>query len=218
MVLKIHGHSRSTCTKRVAVVLLEKNVKFELIPTTDLKTDVYKNTMQPFGQVPVLEDEGYFLFESRAIGRYIALKYADQGTPNLIPIGGDLRVTGNFEKAMAIEATQFTVAEQLIFEAVIKAMVDPKATPDEAVIARLSTQFKEKMKAYEIILSKTKYLAGDDVTLADLYHLPYMQAVVNKFGSEILADTPKVASWFNAISSRKSWAAIQVQGEVQSNL
>lgn len=32
MVLKLHGMTGSTCTKRVAVVLKEKNVTFEFVP------------------------------------------------------------------------------------------------------------------------------------------------------------------------------------------
>ncbi|CAI5522485.1 unnamed protein product, partial [Closterium sp. Naga37s-1] len=35
---------------------------------------------QPFGVIPVLEDEDVELFESRAIARYVADKYAEQGT------------------------------------------------------------------------------------------------------------------------------------------
>ncbi|KAF7350385.1 Glutathione S-transferase [Mycena venus] len=209
MVLKIHGNPRSTCTKRVAVVLLEKGVPFELITVSmdDAKTPEYKANLQPFGQVPVLEDEGYFLFESRAMGRYVALKYADQGTPGLIPIGGDLQETCNFEKAMAIEATQFLAAEQLISEAIIKPYKGETINPDE--VARLTAQLEGKMQAYEQILSKTKYLAGDHLTLADLYHLPYAHAVTNVLKSDLLTSKPSVARWFHDISSRPSWLAVK---------
>src|ERR1700761_2267513 len=59
-------HPRSSCTKRVAVVLLEKGVPFELVPVVGpaSKTPEYKANMQPFGQIPVLEDDGYFLYGS----------------------------------------------------------------------------------------------------------------------------------------------------------
>ncbi|KAJ7443183.1 glutathione S-transferase [Mycena galericulata] len=194
MVLKLHGDARSTCTKRVAVVLIEKDVPFQLIPAVAMaKTTEYKANMQPFGQIPVLEDDGYFLYESRAIGRYIVKKYANQGTSGLIP-GGDLKENGYFEQAMSIEATQFLPAEQLVYEALIK------PSP---------SQLAEKMDAYEQILSKSKYLAGDHITLGDLYHLPYAHAVTNVLKSDVMTSRPNVARWFKDISSRPSWLAVK---------
>ncbi|KAJ7464244.1 glutathione S-transferase [Mycena galericulata] len=207
MVLKLHGDARSTCTKRVAVVLIEKDVPFQLVPATAIaKSAKYKASMQPFGQIPVLEDDGYFLYESRAIGRYIVHKYANQGTSGLIP-GGDLKENGYFEQAMSIEATQFLPAEQLVYEALIKPFKGGKTNPDE--IAKLTAQLAEKMDACEQILSKSKYLAGDHITLGDLYHLPYAHAVTNVLKSDVMTSRPNVARWFKDISSRPSWLAVK---------
>lgn len=33
-------------------------------------------------------------------------------------------------------------------------------------------EFEVVLKHYELMLSKTKYLAGDKMTLADVFHLP----------------------------------------------
>jgi glutathione S-transferase len=59
--------------------------------------------------------------ESRAIGRYIALKYANQGTLGLIPDNSDLQVTGRFEEACSLEHSQFYppalgLGEEFIFK------------------------------------------------------------------------------------------------------
>jgi glutathione S-transferase len=43
---------------------------------------------------------------------------------------------------------------------------------DEALVAALTANLEAKLAGYEAILSKHKYLAGDDITLADLFHLP----------------------------------------------
>lgn len=50
------------------------------------------------------DDNGFLLYESRAIGRYIAEKYANQGAP-LIP--GTLKGRALFEQAASIELTNF---------------------------------------------------------------------------------------------------------------
>ncbi|KAJ6607570.1 glutathione S-transferase [Mycena sp. CBHHK59/15] len=209
MVLKIHGDARSSCTKRVAVVLMEKAVPFELVPVTmaGMKTAEYKAGMQPFGQIPVLEDDGYFLYESRAMGRYVAQKYANQGTPDLIPLSGAVKEMGTFEKAMSIEATQFLAAEQLVSEVLFKPYMGGTTNPDE--VTRLTAQLAGMMDAYEQILSKTKYLAGDHITLADLYHLPYAEMITNRLKSDVITARPNVARWFQDISTRPSWIAVK---------
>lgn len=60
------------------------------------------------GPVPVdhiaQDVNGYLIYESRAIARYIAEKYADQGTP-LIP--KDMEVKGLFEQAASVEQSNF---------------------------------------------------------------------------------------------------------------
>lgn len=57
--VKLYGSPMSTCTRRVAVVLKEKGVPYELIPV-DLSKGEHKKpdfieNFQPFGQVPVLQ-------------------------------------------------------------------------------------------------------------------------------------------------------------------
>lgn len=100
MVLKVHGAKRSTCTQRVLTALYEKNVPFELV-TINFSVGEHKSEkhmkLQPFGKVPVLDDDGFILFESRAIAKYIAAKYNGQGTP-LLPAESDLKAYGLFEQ------------------------------------------------------------------------------------------------------------------------
>ncbi|KAF7313001.1 Glutathione S-transferase [Mycena kentingensis (nom. inval.)] len=208
--IKLHGHPISTCTKRVATVLLEKGIPFEFVQVdfAGIKTADYKANMQPFGQIPVLEDDGYFLFESRAIGRYLAEKYADQGTP-LIPTGGDLKEKGKFECAMSIEATQFLPAELLAHEAVFKPFRGGQANPDE--VARLTAALTEKLDAYEQLLAKSAFLAGDKITLADIFHLPYATLATNMIKLDLFTNAearPNVARWYKAITERDSWVKV----------
>lgn len=73
MVLKLYGSAMSTA--RVLVTILEKELPYELILVDiskgEHKTEEYKK-LQPFGKVPVLDDDGFLMFESRAICRYLA--------------------------------------------------------------------------------------------------------------------------------------------------
>ncbi|KAG6897266.1 hypothetical protein C0992_002918 [Termitomyces sp. T32_za158] len=121
MVLKLYGSPRSTCTQRVVTVLLEKQVPFEVI-AVDLAQGEHKSPAylekQPFGQIPYIDDDGFILYESRAICRYIATKYADQGT-KLIPT--DLKQYALFEQAASAEQSNFDAsASAAVFENVFK--------------------------------------------------------------------------------------------------
>ena len=53
--------------------------------------------LMPFGKVPTIDDDGFILYESRAIVKYLALKYKNQGT-NLMPDPRDLKEYALFEK------------------------------------------------------------------------------------------------------------------------
>jgi glutathione S-transferase len=57
MVLKLVGNPGSTCTKRVATILKEKNVPFEMI-VVNFAAGEHKSAdfvaNQPFGQVPYI--------------------------------------------------------------------------------------------------------------------------------------------------------------------
>lgn len=73
MVLKLYGSAMSFA--RVLVTILEKDLPYEHIPIDiakgDQKSEAYKK-LQPFGKVPALDDDGFLIFESRAICKYLA--------------------------------------------------------------------------------------------------------------------------------------------------
>ncbi|KAF5342020.1 hypothetical protein D9611_002057 [Ephemerocybe angulata] len=209
MVLTLYGNSYSPCAKRVAQVLVEKQVPFKVV-IIDFKKGEQKAASfvekQPFGQVPLLDDDGYFIYESRAIARYIAEKYPDQGTP-LIP--KDLRARGLFEQALSIELNDFDAyISPPVHEVIFKPFLG--LTPDREAFDQMVIQLEAKLDVYEKILSKQKYLAGDELTLADLFHLPY-GVLLGPAGSNAL-DTPKrpnLSRWFKELVARPSWQAVK---------
>ncbi|KAI6673244.1 hypothetical protein NL676_001150 [Syzygium grande] len=70
-------------------------------------------------------------------------------------------------------------------------------------------KLRKVLDVYEERLSKSKYLAGDFFSLADLSHLPFTQYLVGKMGKEYLVrDRKNVSAWWDDISSRPSWKKV----------
>ncbi|KAB8221480.1 glutathione S-transferase [Aspergillus novoparasiticus] len=213
MVLKLYGFPLSTCTRRVRTVLAEKGVEAEFhsvdLAKGEQKSESYLNDLHPFGKVPVLQDTetGVQIFESRAINQYLSSKYAGQGT-TLSPPESDLKAWALYQQALSIEQSYFDpLVSQIAFEKVFKVRKGLGET-DEARVQVLFSQLTPVLEGYERVLSKHKYLAGDQVTLADLAHLPY-GVFVEQFGfADLLPKYPHVQKWWEELKARESWKKV----------
>ncbi|KAG8213446.1 glutathione S-transferase [Butyriboletus roseoflavus] len=210
MVLKIHGHAVAPLVRLVAEVCKEKEIPYEVVNVAvykgEHKTPAFKQ-FHPFGQVPYIDDDGFILYEARAICRYLVKKYEGQGTPGLVP--SDPRSEALFEQAASIEYSNFyPFALGLATEKIIKKHRNLPA--DEARVNEYLENLNAKLDAYDDILGKRAYLSGDSVTLADLFHLPYAAIVIEELGYNVLESRPNVARWWQAISTRPAWLAVKV--------
>ncbi|KAJ7043756.1 glutathione transferase [Mycena alexandri] len=216
--LKVHGHPRSSNTRRVLLVLKEKEIPYELIQSewsAAEHTEPAWLEAHPFGLMPYLDDNGFKVFESRAIARYLVAAYPAKG-PALVPAASaGAKALAAFEQAAAVEASTFNpLLEGILHERFVKPFQG--GTTDETVVAPLITLLEEKLPGYERILSKTKYLAGDEITLADLFHIPllnfFVPARLDMLTNEDKAKKwPHVVKWAEELLARESTKATAVQ-------
>ncbi|KAJ7254590.1 glutathione S-transferase, partial [Mycena rebaudengoi] len=157
------------------------------------------------------DDDGFILCETRAICRYIAEKYADQGTP-LLPT--DLKAKALFEQAASFEAMNFHphVAHFSFSNSRRGALTADACTSNEAqpefmkdAVAALS----EKLAVYDVILGKQKFLGGDELTLADLFHLYYAPVFAEKGVDVMTSSGPNVTRWWNELIHRPAWVKLK---------
>ncbi|CAF0999089.1 unnamed protein product [Rotaria sp. Silwood1] len=88
----------------------------EMNDTLEPSNPKYLEEKHPFGVIPVLTDDDFQIYESRAICRYLESKYKGSGA-ELIPT--DIKALGLFEQAASIEAFNFDpYASGIIFERV----------------------------------------------------------------------------------------------------
>lgn len=60
---------------------------------------------------------------------------------------------------------------------------------------------------YNDTLAKQKYLAGDELTLADLFHLPNGAALKAGRWNALFDKYPNVDKWFKSLQERETWVA-----------
>jgi glutathione S-transferase len=201
--IKLYGMPLSANVIRVAAVLNEKELDFEIVPV-DLRTGAHKHpdflALNPFGQIPALQDGDEVLYESRAINRYIATKYKSQG-PDLVPTP-----SAKLETWLEVESKHFYPAvSPLAFQLLIKPVVLGGA-PDQAVVDKHAADLAKVLDVYEAHLAKgNKYLAGDAYTLADANHLSYMVQLSKTSKAELITSRPHLKAWWDDISARPAW-------------
>ncbi|KAK4275595.1 hypothetical protein QN277_018647 [Acacia crassicarpa] len=204
MAVKVYGPTYAS-PKRVLMCLIEKEIDFEVVLLDIFKGD-HKDPeflkLQPFGQLPLVQDGDYTLYESRAIIRYYAEKYKSQGTDLL---GKTIEDRGLVEQWLEVEAQHF---HPPIYNLVIHVLFAPVlGTPsDPKVIQESEEKLGKVLDIYEERLSKSKYLAGDFFSLADLSHLPFGHYLMNQMKKGYMVrDRKHVSAWWDDISNRPSW-------------
>lgn len=149
----------------------------------------------------------YLLFgvfaESRAISQYVAHQYASKGT--------QLGAAGNGYATILVwqevESHQFDPsASKLVWEQVFKPVFG--LPTDAALVAETEVTLGKVLDVYEARLSQSKYLAGDSFTLADLHHLPNIQALLGTPSKKLFDSRPHVSAWVASITGRPAWGKV----------
>ncbi|KAI3464758.1 hypothetical protein Pfo_021421 [Paulownia fortunei] len=207
--VKVYGPPLSTAVSRVLACLLEKDVPFQLLPVNMAKGEHKKPDylkIQPFGQVPAFQDESITLFESRAISRYVCDKYANQGNQGLY--GANPLGKASIDQWLEAEGQSFNPPSSvLVFQLAFAPRM--KIKQDENLIKQNEAKLAKVLDVYDQRLGESRYLAGDDFTLADLSHLPNTQYLVNATDrGDLFMSRKNVERWWGEISSRESWKKV----------
>jgi glutathione S-transferase len=195
--LKIFGHPASTCTRKVVMTLNETNTPYELT-TVDFAKGEHKQQphlgRQPFGQIPALDDDGFAMYESRAMARYINEKAAGKLVPS------DPKARAVMEQWISIETSNFTPhAMKLIYHHVFH------RAQDAAVLEAAGKGLESALATMEERLAKSPFLAGNELTLADVCFMPYIEYAMGTPAKETFAKYPHVSAWWTKISERPTW-------------
>jgi glutathione S-transferase len=197
----LYGAAYSVYVRAVRMALAEKGVAYTLVPV-----DVFAASgppaehlaRQPFGKIPAFEHDGFRLYEAGAITRYVDEAF---GGPPLQP--ADPRARARMAQAISIQDGH--VYPDLVWGIYVERERGEAA--DAAKIAHLLPKAETCLAALEA-LADDPWLAGPDLTLADLHAAPMFALFLRTpEGEAMLAGHPRLAAWWAAVSARPSFTA-----------
>lgn len=105
---------------------------------------------------------------------------------------------------MYIESFEFDPpASILTQELAIKPLVGQK--PDYKVVNATEPLLEKVLNIYEERLKNSSFLASNSFTLADLFHLPNIQYLMDTPAKRLFENRPSVHRWVAAITARPAW-------------
>jgi len=150
--------------------------------------------MNPNRMIPTIEDDGFVLWESNAILRYLAHKYA----PALVPADPQLRASG--DKWMDWQF-HFADAQRDAFLGYVRHTPE---TRDDAAIARSAEASGAMMRILDAELARRPWLSGDSFGIADMP----MGVYAHTFFTLPMPrpDLPHLEQWYGRLRQRPGFA------------
>jgi len=199
--IKIWGRTTSSNVQKVMWAVAEIGLPHERI---DVGGSFGKNhepaylAMNPNGLVPTLEeDDGFLLWESNSIVRYLAARYK-----STILEPADLRMRANASKWMDWQLAVLGPAITPVFWGLIRTAPEKR---DHAVIEEGKKKTTAAMQMMDEQLGKTAYLAGDAFSYGDI-----PVGIMAYRYRQLVPERPALANferWYAAIAARPAFKA-----------
>jgi glutathione S-transferase len=195
----IYGNPASPYYRAVALALEEKGQSYR----NERVQGEEHLKVQPFGRIPGLRHGDYTLYETQAILRYLDALYP---TPALQP--KEPQAIGRMNQLIGINDCYLfpQVARIIVFQRIVGPTLMGLKT-DEAACAGAVPDAKRCLGEINRLLGNRKFLAGDQLTLADLMIAPQLYYIaMTPEGSEILKGTA-LTDWLGRMNERASMRA-----------
>lgn len=195
----------SPYARAVLATLEEKRVDYRLSPLAPagIKSEPHLSR-HPFGRMPAVEHDGFRLYETQAILRYIDRIFPG---PSLTP--ADPKAAARIDQVMNINDWYLFqgVANVIVFHRVIGPRLLGVA-PDEAAIAAAMPQAYVVFGEFAQLLGSQPCFAGDQLSLADLMVAPQLDFFAGTpEWAPLTANKPNLLAWLDRMNRRASMQA-----------
>ena len=196
--MKLYWHPFSLFPRRVRVALREKGIAHEEVivdlPGGALREPAFRR-LNPFGQVPVLEDDGVVIYESLAILEYLEERHP---TPALLPRDPGGRAQA---RQLMLAAGDYLA---LPFKRWLTRLFTPEASWNRADQEAAVAEIAAHLDVLEGVLGQREYLVGDAFGLADVAYVPMVCELATCQLGELVAPRPAVQAWVDRLRARPS--------------
>jgi glutathione S-transferase len=197
----VYGAAMSPYVWSVRLTLAEKGVAHDLVSVgiDEFRSEAHL-ARHPFGKIPAFEHDGFMLYETQAIMRYI-----DEAFPAapLQPI--EVHPFARMNQIMGIVDNYLTSC--LLANVIFQRLVAPRLgrRVDEEAITAALPKVRHCLGEIARLARDQPFLAGEAVTLADLMAIPqlyYLKQLPE--GAAPLAELPALAAWVGRMEERQS--------------
>jgi glutathione S-transferase len=199
----LYGLSRSVYTRIARLALEEKGVRYTLEEVEIFGPDgapAEHFARHPFGRIPAFAHDGFVLYETGAITRYVDEAFAG---PSLQPQQPRARARMN----QVIGIVDSYAYRPMIWGVFAARIVAPEEgiEIDEERVAESLEKSRACCGALQEILGSARYFAGSELTLADLHALPMLLYFsMTGDGAGMLLDHPRLRAWLDHLAARPS--------------
>lgn len=197
--LKILGRATSSNVQKVVWICEELNVPYE---RTDIGGPFGGNdqadylSLNPNGRVPTIDYDGFVLWESNAIVRYLADKHG--AGSSLRP--DDIQARASADRWMDWALSTLAGVHVPVYQGLIRT---PEAERDMAKIAAARDAWANANKVLENWLADHEYLSGDAFGIGDIPASPF---TFRWFNLDIeREDYPNLKRWHDTICERQAF-------------
>lgn len=204
------GFRHSVYQRVVRTILHEKGVSFHVEEVDPFAAGAGERLrdLHPFGRVPVLRHDGFDLYETSVIGRYVDAVFDG---PSLVP--EDPRAAARMAQVIAVlDAYGYWPMIRQVFARRVFAPWT-NATANEVEVAAGLRASRGVLAALEAIASDGRVLTREAITLADC-HCGAMMDYFTRApeGDALVRSHPRLDAWWRAIRTRSSIARLEETG------
>jgi len=210
----VYGADYSVYTRIVRLALAEKRVDYrfeeiDVFAESGLSADYRRR--HPFGKIPAFEHDGFQLFETGAITRYIDEVFDG---PSLMPT--DLHLWARTNQIISILDNY--AYRTMVWDIFVERVRVPQkgGVSDEGKISKALLRAADCLDTIESLMEDGSYFVGNFPNLADLYGAP-MIALLRQVpqGNTLLLRSVRWIEWWNRINDRPGMIATRSPQETE---